>query len=273
MEEKEKKVQKLIGFTTKEKVGLGALLVLIVAAPILTTQLGWIVDFTGTGEIGDTIGGITAPFVNLLAAYLVYKSFTAQIRANAQQRSDHDEQMNQLKKEHTFNYISNLFKLAKDYYYNNNIDSTSKTIFISNIYKIAKITRNKIEDDYKHGIEGKDYEDKAHDELIEYANHQIISQLIKVKSNLDNMYDFVQVLNKTELEHGLKKFYYREIERMLYHMRIWKLSDKDYLEVLEEYDIIQKSSRKIIDECIQTVNNIFMSGIKLAKIRDYTEKE
>ena len=39
-------------------------------------------DFRETGQIGDTIGGITAPVVGLVSAILVYLSFTAQIRAN-----------------------------------------------------------------------------------------------------------------------------------------------------------------------------------------------
>lgn len=39
-------------------------------------------DFRGMGEIGDTIGGITAPFIGIIAAILVYISFRAQIKAN-----------------------------------------------------------------------------------------------------------------------------------------------------------------------------------------------
>ncbi len=39
-------------------------------------------DFSNTGQIGDTIGGITAPIINLLGAFLVYLSFEAQVRAN-----------------------------------------------------------------------------------------------------------------------------------------------------------------------------------------------
>lgn len=42
--------------------------------------LGW--DFSSTGQIGDTIGGITGPIINLIGAYLVYISFQAQIKAN-----------------------------------------------------------------------------------------------------------------------------------------------------------------------------------------------
>lgn len=39
-------------------------------------------DFSTTGQIGDTIGGITAPFINGIAAVLVFLAFKAQIKAN-----------------------------------------------------------------------------------------------------------------------------------------------------------------------------------------------
>jgi hypothetical protein len=41
-----------------------------------------IFDFSNTGQIGDTIGGITAPIVNILGAVLVFYALRAQIEAN-----------------------------------------------------------------------------------------------------------------------------------------------------------------------------------------------
>ncbi|MCK9207959.1 MAG: hypothetical protein M0P66_12680 [Salinivirgaceae bacterium] len=41
-----------------------------------------IFDFTKSGQIGDTIGGITSPFINGLAAILVYIAFVEQKKAN-----------------------------------------------------------------------------------------------------------------------------------------------------------------------------------------------
>ncbi len=59
-------------------------LFLLFIIPIaLTRHSFWsIFDFTQTGQIGDTIGGITGPVVNLIAAILVYLSFQQQILAN-----------------------------------------------------------------------------------------------------------------------------------------------------------------------------------------------
>lgn len=42
-------------------------------------------DYTQTGAIGDTIGGITGPFINLLGAILVYLAFKEQVKANENQ--------------------------------------------------------------------------------------------------------------------------------------------------------------------------------------------
>ena len=39
-------------------------------------------SFANSGQIGDTIGGTTAPFIGLLSAVLVYRALQAQIKAN-----------------------------------------------------------------------------------------------------------------------------------------------------------------------------------------------
>ena len=64
-------------------------LLLMIVSPILLTlpTFSSYFDFSKTGQIGDTIGGITAPVVNFLGAVLVYISFKSQQRANEQQWS------------------------------------------------------------------------------------------------------------------------------------------------------------------------------------------
>lgn len=82
----------------------GLLILTTFIAPIVLTQSSFI-DFTNTGQIGDTIGGLTAPFLNLLGAILIYSTFKEQIKANAQtkkelaQREDAEkERLNKIKK-------------------------------------------------------------------------------------------------------------------------------------------------------------------------------
>lgn len=70
-------------------------LILIIIAisfmPILFTQDAWLdVSFLNTGNIGDTIGGITAPFVGIISIILLYITFQEQIKINKKQSNDND---------------------------------------------------------------------------------------------------------------------------------------------------------------------------------------
>lgn len=64
-----------------------AVCIVILFMPLLLTQCSC-VDFTETGQVGDTIGGTTAPFVAMIAAYLTFVAFWVQFRANQNQRGD-----------------------------------------------------------------------------------------------------------------------------------------------------------------------------------------
>ncbi len=57
--------------------------VIVVFLPlILTCEAFSFIDFKKTGGIGDTLGGITAPFINSLAALLVFWAYKEQRKAN-----------------------------------------------------------------------------------------------------------------------------------------------------------------------------------------------
>lgn len=53
--------------------------------PLLLTQFS-LVDYSQTEPIGDTIGGISNPFIGLLTAILTFLAFYVQYQANQQQR-------------------------------------------------------------------------------------------------------------------------------------------------------------------------------------------
>ena len=59
----------------------------ICCMPWVLAKHSWI-DFTGTGQIGDTIGGIMGPFIAIAAAGLTFIAFWVQYKANIQQRHD-----------------------------------------------------------------------------------------------------------------------------------------------------------------------------------------
>lgn len=61
--------------------------VLICCLPWVLAKHSWI-DFTETGPIGDTIGGIMGPFIAIAAAGLTFIAFWVQYKANIQQRHD-----------------------------------------------------------------------------------------------------------------------------------------------------------------------------------------
>lgn len=63
------------------------IIVIICLFPFLFTRSGCL-DFSDTGEIGDTIGGIMGPFVAIAAAILTFLAFWVQFKANEQQRKD-----------------------------------------------------------------------------------------------------------------------------------------------------------------------------------------
>ena len=91
-------------------------LALVVIAPfIFTRQYIWdAFDFHNTGEIGDTIGGITAPIVNLIGAVLVYFALKAQIQANTIIQRQLDDQKTKDELEQESKAISQFYSHLKD---------------------------------------------------------------------------------------------------------------------------------------------------------------
>ena len=68
---------------------LALLIVLFLFFPYWFTTRSWFdIDFSTTGEIGDTIGGILGPFIAIAAAFLTFLAFWVQFKANEQQKSD-----------------------------------------------------------------------------------------------------------------------------------------------------------------------------------------
>lgn len=73
-------------------------------------------NLEGDGQIGDTIGGITAPFINLLGAVLVYYSFKAQITANRNQFTILKNQMVEGDRDRNYEVVLRLFSDVKSTY-------------------------------------------------------------------------------------------------------------------------------------------------------------
>jgi hypothetical protein len=71
------------------------------------------IDFSNTGQIGDTIGGLTAPFLNFFAAILIYKSFKEQVTAN---KIIQEEIRKSQKDKHYDSLLKESEKIEKDFH-------------------------------------------------------------------------------------------------------------------------------------------------------------
>lgn len=84
------KTRKLIVFLRRNNIWIFLIVsTVVLLLPILfTLRLTGAPDFTATGAIGDTIGGITAPFVNIGAAFLLFYTLMEQVKSNKKQQRD-----------------------------------------------------------------------------------------------------------------------------------------------------------------------------------------
>ena len=91
--------------------GLG----LMILSPIVFTRfIKGFPDFTQTGQIGDTIGGLTAPIINSVAAILIYISFLAQQKANRLQYDGLKDEIKLNQQQSNYNLILELIKDFKE---------------------------------------------------------------------------------------------------------------------------------------------------------------
>lgn len=117
---------------------LGILLIIFSSLYIFTRPAIWVeFDFSKTGDIGDTIGGITAPIINLFGAFLLYVSLKEQINANEKIYEDTLEQ----RKDRNFEIVLKTFLDLKSDFLNleyENLKSTAAlNAFINILTKLG----------------------------------------------------------------------------------------------------------------------------------------
>lgn len=108
-----------INLTKKEKISFLIIGILIFFLPYLFTRDFDIISFKDTGNIGDTIGGVTAPFLSFFGSILVFLALKAQIDANEEikiqfQRQNQDQLF--------FRLIDNLHNRITNYSFNTTKD-------------------------------------------------------------------------------------------------------------------------------------------------------
>jgi hypothetical protein len=88
--------------------------ILILVGPFLLTRNLNLVDFSTSGQIGDTIGGITSPIVSLLGSLLVFFALKAQVDANSLIQSQIESQRNDELKKKNIQYFLDQFKIIRE---------------------------------------------------------------------------------------------------------------------------------------------------------------
>lgn len=111
-------------------------------APYLFTRDWTGIDFSTTGEVGDTIGGLTSPFLNLIGIILLYLTLKEQIETSKEQK-DFDTITG------LFNTVKTDFENLEFYKKEDNITAHkgAKAIFeISNILKKSDNILNDVDE-------------------------------------------------------------------------------------------------------------------------------
>jgi hypothetical protein len=97
---------------------IGIIFVFIIPLIIINFNLlGQWSNFSQTGQIGDTIGGITAPIVGLVGAILVFYSFKIQLEFNIKQSEALDNERDIRKQQQAEKFIQNLSEIVDVYYH------------------------------------------------------------------------------------------------------------------------------------------------------------
>ncbi len=243
-----KKPNSLIHFTKYEIIIFILLMLLIITSPIIFTRVSFLgVSFDETGEIGDTIGGLTAPFVNLLAAFLVYKSFSAQIKANFIQQRNHDSQMKLIRKEQALNTLIYLFKEIETTV----IESDGK-FHQGSINGIIALNR-----DYT-ALVGRHPNNTEYLKKTKIDHNRVIGRTIHVlHNNIRHLLRFIRHLESYMSNHSDEKnvadftgFYIAKINDMISTLKYSKVLDEELIQImtnsyLDENNYLQLNNAKL----------------------------
>lgn len=164
---------------------------IILVAPLLLNlpSLDPIFDFSNSGPIGDTIGGVTAPFINAIAAILVFVAFKEQVKAN---KLIQEQQYFQYIIEQTHRLENDVIKLAQIW--------DSITIDLDSARRTLNNYDNKIQTSYF--IQSS----RLNEAIYIATNIQMVVELIeRVESNNDFLLKKLQVLYRMLYYHKFSR--------------------------------------------------------------------
>lgn len=118
------------------------LIVSLLFLPYIITTRSWFdVDFSSTGQVGDTIGGILSPFVAIAASILTFMAFYIQYIANKEQRLQFGKQADDTVIERFENRFFELIRLHRDNIEEQNIQNiiTGRKCFSTYYFELRYI--------------------------------------------------------------------------------------------------------------------------------------
>ncbi|MDJ1500678.1 hypothetical protein [Xanthocytophaga agilis] len=218
---------------------LGILLSFITPVILIQPSISKIFDFSQTGQIGDTIGGITAPIINLIGSILVYLSFREQLKANNLQRKALANEIKQNRDREVFNLLNILFHEV--------------TVDIASMSYVQKIYENGILIEENIVTGEKAVEILAND--LKYNINQkngrtrfdLNENIIPLLKNLTSTIEFFLIeLNNSQLSLKYKIFFYKRFFRY-FESKLASHFSKiiKYSENYEQLSILQHKLRLI----------------------------
>ncbi len=197
---------KQIMYYKEDKLLIQVLLIIVIPVILLLLILFTkpailgIFDFSQTGQIGDTIGGISAPIIGLLAAFLIYKSFSVQINMNRIQKDAIMKQMSLSNETRNLGILQDFYKQVRDDF--------------SDLYFI-------VEDNKR--VHGKTALVRFHADLQNKSRYQpaIVNDLSYIITVLQQM---LEIIERSEMESENKNLIYVMIDnfysrKLSYHIR------------------------------------------------------
>ena len=193
-------------------------------------------DFTETGQIGDTIGGLMGPFIAMAGVFLTFVAFLMQVKANEIQREQLHKSFNMKQLEHKIESLHALQLLHID---------------VQNAIKDIEVRCDLI-DQYCHDLDD--------NPLAEVACKRTSSQSIKRYQGIDRnllykaVNDFVQTDNK--------EVWYRNIYVVLdyYSEGVDYLWNDVYIPNTKEIMHIKSAIHELYTKMVDGVNSVSASN-------------
>ena len=251
------KNKKYSDWTTISFIAIGIAVLLIILsffAPIIFTQASSKWNFTETGQIGDTIGGIMSPFIAIGGVIMTFLAFYMQVKANRLQR---EQFLNGLNKDRVDEKIDCYYKL-----------------------NLLKIDLEKIIKDIPNRVDGLNAFVEA-----EKENPFVLNPLIR--RHISD-YETAKEINRLDFYKSFKYFlsdndeWVKNFQNLFVILNylpvgfgtIYSIVDKHLKEIFEIKDDVRKMLTILEEECVKLLNKNNLENINMSSnvfMKDFLE--